>query len=35
MNKNITDLVKFLSCIGIFLHHFYLHSPYVQFFLLS
>lgn len=31
MNKNITDLVKFLCCIGIFLHHFYLHSPYVQF----
>lgn len=31
MNKNITDLVKFLCCIGIFLHHFYLRSPYVQF----
>lgn len=31
MNKNITDLIKFLCCIGIFLHHFYLRSPYVGF----
>ena len=31
MNKAITDSIKFICCIGIFIHHFYLHSPYVEF----
>lgn len=31
MNKAITDSIKFICCIGIFIHHFYLHSPYVGF----
>ena len=31
MNRAITDIIKFVCCIGIFIHHFYLHSPYVQF----
>lgn len=31
MNRAITDMTKFLCCVGIFFHHFYLHSPYVEF----
>lgn len=31
MNRSITDMTKFLCCVGIFLHHFYLRSPYVGF----
>ncbi len=32
MNRTFTDLVKFISCIAIFIHHFFLESPVVAMF---
>lgn len=32
MNRTFTDLVKFISCIAIFIHHFFLESPIVAMF---
>lgn len=32
MNRTFTDLVKFISCIVIFIHHFFLESPIVEMF---
>lgn len=32
MNRTFTDLVKFISCIAIFIHHFFLKSPVVAMF---
>ena len=31
MNRTITDITKFICCVGVFLNHFFLRSPFVSF----